>query len=177
MLTSLLFCILFINVFSKEYKAVEHLDVNKYIGKWYQVYQNKFDQLFQGVGTCSTAEYSIINDNKISVFNKQLDSQNKTDSISGYAYYKDDDCCGYLTVHFDNNIPEAPYWVLELGPVVSNLYDYSIISDNKGHSLYVLTRNVEQFYQKYNDKVLLSLSEFGFTKNFNQPFIMEQKNC
>ena len=37
MLTSLLFCILFINVFSKEYKAVEHLDVNKYIGKWYVV--------------------------------------------------------------------------------------------------------------------------------------------
>ena len=67
MLTSLLFCILFINVFSKEYKAVEYLDVNKYIGKWYQVYQDKFDQLFQGVGTCSTAEYSIINDNKISI--------------------------------------------------------------------------------------------------------------
>jgi lipocalin len=177
MLNVLLLSTLFIIVYSKDYKAVDSLDINKYIGTWYQVYQDKFDQLFQGVGTCSTAKYSLIEDNKISVFNQQINSQNQTESIEGYAYYKDNDCCGYLTVHFSNNIPEAPYWVIELGPVESNLYDYSIVSDNKRHSLYVLTRNVERFYQKYNETVISSLQEFGFTQIFNTPFIMEQKNC
>ena len=110
---------------------------------------------------------------RVSVFNVKIDfDKNIVNGLLG-TY----DCCGYLTVHFSNNIPEAPYWVIELGPIESNLYDYSIVSDNKRHSLYVLTRNVERFYQKYNETVISSLQEFGFTQIFNTPFIMEQKNC
>ncbi len=174
---STLFSILFITVLSKEYKAVDHVELDKYMGKWFQVYQDKFDQLFQGKGRCSTAEYSILNDSKISVFNQQINSQNMTDNIEGYAFYNNDDCCGYLTVHFGNNIPDAPYWIIELGPIVSNLYDYAIVSDNNARSLYVLTRNVNRFYQKYNDLVLNSLEQFGFTNTFNKPFIMSQDDC
>lgn len=172
-----LFVFIFIaSTFAKDYKAVDKLNINNYIGKWYQVYQDKFDQLFQGKGTCSSAEYSIINDNKISVFNKQLNTDNQIDSISGYAYYKDNDCCGYLTVKLDN-VPSAPYWVIELGPIVNGLYDYSIVSDNKAHSLYVLTRNVDRFYKEYNTTVIDSLTQFGFDNNFNIPLVMPQDNC
>ena len=102
--------------------------------------------------------------------------KNEYDTIKGNAYYKNDDCCGYLTVLLEGT-PEAPYWVLELGPVVDEFYDYSIVSDNKALSLYVLTRNVERFYKLYNDKVLISLEEFGFTKSFNSPLTMNQTDC
>ncbi len=168
---------LLICVNGKEYKAVDDLDVTKYVGKWYQVYKDSFNRLFQGNGKCAFAEYSILDDDDdISVYNQQLNNDNKIESIYGYAYYKDGDCCGYLTVMLENN-PEAPYWVLELGPVVDNYYDYSIVSDNNALSLFVLTRNVDRFYELYNDDVLISLDEFGFNKLYNSPIEMNQTNC
>jgi len=171
----LLLCI-FYYCCGKEYKAVDNLDLEQYVGKWYQVYQDNFNKLFQGIGRCATAEYNIVDTNNISVYNQQINKKNEYDSISGSAYYKDGDCCGYLSVTLDG-APEAPYWVLELGPVVDGLYDYSIVSDDKALSLFVLTRNVENFYKLYDDDVLLSLKEFGFTKSYNTPFIMNQTDC
>ena len=162
--------------YSKDYKAVDNLNLDQYIGKWYQVYQDNFNKLFQGNGRCATAEYDIVATNNISVYNEQINTKNEYDSISGSAYYKDGDCCGYLTVKLDGS-PEAPYWVLELGPVVNGLYDYSIVSDDKALSLFVLARNVENFYKLYDNDVLLSLKEFGFTKSYNSPFIMNQTDC
>ena len=166
----------FIMCYSKEYKAVDELDLEKYSGKWYQVYQDKFNKLFQGNGRCSTATYTIIDSNNVSVFNEQINMKNEYDTIKGNAYYKNDDCCGYLTVLLEGT-PEAPYWVLELGPIVDEMYDYSIVSDNKALSLYVLTRNVDRFYKLYNSDVLVSLEEFGFTKSFNSPLTMNQTDC
>ena len=100
----------------KEYKAVDQIDLNEYSGKWFQVYKNSFDNLFQGDGTCATAQYSLQENGQVKVYNEQIDSNGKPDGIEGYAYYKDGDCCGYLTVQLENLKP-APYWVLELGPV------------------------------------------------------------
>ena len=73
--------------------------------------------------------------------NKQLSNKDEKESITGYAYYSDGDCCGYLTVQLEDLSP-APYWVLELGPVVDDSYDYAIVSDNFAFSLFVLARNV-----------------------------------
>ena len=169
------FLFLVIPVFCYANKAVSELDLEKYVGKWYEVYQNNFDKVFQGNGKCAFANYGLMENGKVSVLNSQL-LNGKTDSIAGYAYYKDNDCCGYLTVNL-NNIPEAPYWVLELGPIVDDLYDYSIVSDDKNLSLFVLTRDVDRFYKLYNDDILNSLETLGFTKAFNKPLTMNQTNC
>jgi hypothetical protein len=72
---------------------------------------------------------------------------------------------------------DAPYWVLELGPIINGLYDYSIVSDNMGLSLFVLTRDVDRFYELYDNIVLKSLNEFGFNKAFNTPLVMNQTDC
>ena len=159
-----------------EYKAVDELDLPSYMGKWYEVYQDNFNKLFQGIGKCSTATYKIVDDNMVSVFNKQINKENKFDQITGYAYYKDDDYGGYLTVKL-KDLPEAPYWVLELGPIVDDLYEYSIVSDDKALSLFVLARNVANFYKNYNDDVLISLENFGFIKKYNMPIVMNQTDC
>ena len=161
--------------FSKEYKAVDELNIPQYMGKWYQVYKDKFDNLFQKNGICSTAEYVLSQDNIVKELNRQI-TNNQYDSITGIAYYDDDDCCGYLTVELKDQSP-APYWVLELGPIVDGLYDYSIVSDNNAISLFVLTRDVERFYKQYQEQVNKSLNEFGFTKSYNEPEKMNQTNC
>ena len=162
---------------AKEYKAVDDLDLPSYMGKWFQVYQDNFNKLFQRNGKCSTATYEIVGDNKVSVLNKQInEKKNQLDQIVGYAYYKDDDCCGYLTVKLKDT-PEAPYWVLELGPIVNGFYDYSIVSDDKALALFVLTRDVDRFYTTYDESVQQSLYDFGFTKKYNTPFKMNQTDC
>lgn len=174
-LVFILFALQLFYCYSKEYKAVDELDLTKYDGLWYQVYGDSFNKLFQGNGKCSTAQYKLI-DNEVSVLNSQIDENNEVDEISGYAYYKDGDCCGYLTVLLDGT-PEAPYWVLELGPIFNEKYDYSIVSDNKALSLYVLTRDVNRFYESYDTIVLDSLEDFGFNKRYNEPIVMNQTNC
>ena len=163
-------------VISKEYKAVDYVNVDQYLGRWHQVYSDKFNNLFQKNGRCSTADYGLLENKNISVLNKQFDQDGKIDSISGVAFYKEGDCCGYLTVELKDLSP-APYWIIELGPVVNDYYEYSIVSDDKALTLFVLCRNVTDFFNKYNDIVLRSLKEFGFTKPWNSPKPMDQTNC
>ena len=170
----LFFCVCTVS-FSKEYKAVDELNIPQYMGKWYQVYKDNFDNLFQKNGICSTAEYVLGDDNIVKVLNKQI-TNNKYDSISGIAYYNNNDCCGYLTVELEGQ-SSAPYWVLQLGPIVEDQYDYSIVSDDKANSLFVLSRDVDRFYELYQDQVDTSLKEYGFTKKYNEPKIMNQTNC
>lgn len=157
---------------SKEYKAVDKLDLNKYVGRWYEVYGNNFDKTFQGNGKCVQAFYKF-NDYNVSVLNTQQDKNNNLDSITGFAYYKDGDTGGYLTVQLED-LPEAPYWVIELGPIYDNMYDYSIVSDNLQLSLFVLARNVSRFYKEYDESVLVSLNDFGFNKLYNEPIEINQ---
>tara|TARA_B100001093_G_scaffold519488_1_gene608767 strand:- start:1020 stop:1550 length:531 start_codon:yes stop_codon:yes gene_type:complete len=160
-------------IVNSQYQAVDELDLNKYIGEWYEVYGDNFDKTFQGDGKCIKAFYKF-NDYNVSVFNSQLDKENKLDTISGFAYYKGEDTGGYLTVQLED-LPEAPYWVIELGPVVDDFYDYSIVSDNLALSLFVLTRNVTRFYQEYNELVLNSLKDFGFDRFVNKPYRIDQE--
>ena len=155
-----------------EYKAVDELDLDKYVGRWYEVYGNRFDKTFQGNGKCVQAFYES-NGFNVSVLNTQLDKNNNLDSITGFAYYKDGDEGGYLTVQLDD-LPEAPYWVIELGPIYDGMYDYSIVSDNVQLSLFVLTRNVSRFYKEYDETVLVSLDDFGFNEFYNEPIEIEQ---
>lgn len=159
--------------YSKSYKAVDDLDLDKYVGRWYEVYGDRFDMTFQGNGKCVEAFYKF-NDYNVSVLNTQLDKNNNLDSITGYAYYKEGHSGGYLTVQLED-LPEAPYWVIELGPVYDNMYDYSIVSDNAQLSLFVLTRDVSRFKELYHDKVLSSLDDFGFNRFYNNPIEINQE--
>ena len=164
--------ITFSTLYSKEYKAVDELDLNKYVGSWYEVYGDNFDKTFQGNGKCVKAFYKF-NDYNVSVLNTQLDKNDNSDSITGFAYYKEGDTGGYLTVQL-KDLPEAPYWIIELGPIYNDMYDYAIVSDNAKLSLFVLTRNVSRFYKEYDETVLNSLEDFGFNKLYNKPLEINQ---
>ena len=174
MFKSLILFTLFTLVIAK-YSPIDELDLKSYVGEWKQIYGNKFDETFQGKGKCVKAFYKLNNEN-VSVYNTQLDENNNKQDITGYAYYKNGSKGGDLTVKL-NNTPEAPYWVIEIGPIFDNLYDYSIVSDNYKLSLFVLARNVTRFFEYYNDKVLDSLKNFGFVKFYNKPIEIDQEGC
>lgn len=85
------------------------------------------------------------------------------DDIYGYAYLQDEKKPGELTVHLDGGSPnDAPYWVLALGEVVDGQYQWAIVSDNLGATLFVLARDYKVFKEKYDTMVLAELTKLGF---------------
>ena len=162
---------------SQEYKPVDELDLTSYDGRWYQVYKDLTDMTFQGFGTCAVADYTILDDNQVAVLNSQIDKDGTLNQISGYAFYSDDHSGGELTVNLEGTPGDAPYWVIEYGPIINNQYQYAIVSDNLKFSLFVLARNVSEYYQLYDEDVKNSLDIFGFTNAFNKPIVMDQTDC
>lgn len=146
--------------------TIKNLDLTKYQGRWYQVYGNKFDQTFEKYSKCITADYTINSNNTLSVLNSQLSNTNNLEQITGYAYYKNDinarNNQGRLVVHLDNVKYDAPYWIINIGPVINYYYDWAIVSDSFKLSLFVLTRNVDRFYENYNDEVEDILYNYGY---------------
>lgn len=113
-------------------------------------------------------------------------SQNSPDGtepyvIDGYAYQTNpEEHPGQLKVKFTDGqgapFP-APYWILELGPVVDGLYDYAIVSDSASAFLFVLARDVARYNAKYDAQVQESLKTMGFT-GITAPIAMYQgKDC
>jgi lipocalin len=163
-------------------QAVDKLDIAKYLGKWFQIYGAPTNIVFQGYGKCITAEYGLLsggNDlrvsssvgdtsaflrnppglrpsgfsSNVSVLNAQLNAKNELEQIGGYAYYKNVSEPGKLTVHLDGTPTDAPYWVVALGEVKNDQYQYSIVTTPSGISLWVLARNVDLFMRNYDAEV------------------------
>ena len=174
---NILFIFFISNAMGKEYMPVNVLDLTLYDGRWYQVYKDTTDMTFQGFGTCAVADYTILNSNNVTVLNSQIDKDGSLDQINGYAYYKSGNSGGELTVNLEGTPGNAPYWVIELGPIKDNEYQYSIVSDNNKLTLFVLSRNVSEFYELYDTMVLTSLEDFGFTNKLNKPITMDQDKC
>lgn len=174
MINKIIFFMLFVTV--NCYQPVSELNIPQYLGRWYQVYQDLVDSTFQGRGSCITADYGMFNESTVSVLNSEISTKGKLQQIRGIAYYDEGNTGGELTVKLANLSP-APYWVIELGPIVDDMYDYTIISDDKKLSLFVLARDVDKFLKYYNNDVLKSLENFGFDKFYNEPILSNQTEC
>jgi len=142
--------------------TVNELKVNSYLGHWLQVYQAPTNPIFQGYGTCLTADYGLLDNGQISVLNAQLNKNKELETIGGYGYYQNVSEPGKLTVHLDGVPVDAPYWVVKLGEVVDEQYQYSIITTPSGISLWVIVRDVDSFNELYSDEVNAYLDENNF---------------
>jgi lipocalin len=152
--------------------TVDQLSVSSYLGGWYQVYGSPTNTIFQGYGECITANYGLLEDGDVSVLNTQINENNEVETINGYAYYKNLSEPGKLTVHL-NGVPiDSAYWVVKLGEIVNDEYQYSIITTPSGISLWVLARDVDTFFTKYNDEVVEFLTKYNFYYT-----LINQQNC
>ena len=146
--------------------TITTLNLESYVGRWYQIYGNKFDQFFEKLASCITADYGLIPSGNISVLNSQYED-NKIVQIEGHAYYSSMNknpslFPGQLTVNLDGVPHDSPYWIYNLGPIVDVQYEWAIVSDPIMLSLFVLARNVDKFNENYNSEVVSILNEYGF---------------
>ena len=153
--------------------TIQSIEVEQYLGKWYQVYGSPTNVIFQGYGKCITADYGLMENGDISVLNSQLNSKDELEQISGYAYYTNASEPGKLTVHLDGTPVDAPYWIVKLGEVKNEQYQYSIITTPSGISLWVLVRNMDDYFENYDMEVKQFLSDY----NYNYVTIKQDDTC
>lgn len=142
--------------------TINELNINSYLGHWFQVYGAPTNAIFQGYGTCITADYGLLDNGYVSVLNSQLNKNKEIENINGYAYYKNISEPGQLTVHLDGVPVDSPYWIVKLGEIIDNQYQYSIITTPSGISLWVLTRDIEKFNELYQYEVKDFLNKYNF---------------
>jgi lipocalin len=146
-------------------ETINELNINSYLGNWLQVYGAPTNTIFQGYGTCITADYGLLDNGYISVVNSQLNKNKEFETINGYGYYKNISEPGQLTVHLDGVPVDSPYWIVKLGEIFDNQYQYTIITTPSGISLWVLTRDIERFNQYYDEEVKEFLDKNNFKYN------------
>ena len=154
-------------------ETVNEVDINKYLGNWYQIYGAPTNYIFQGYGKCLTAQYGLLDNGNVSVINSQLNMKGELEQISGYAYYTNSSEPGKLTVHLDGTPVDGPYWIVKLGEVVNEQYQYSIITTQSAISLWVIARDINNFYSNYDKEVKQYLDE----NNFKYVPITQDETC
>jgi lipocalin len=82
---------------------------------------------------------------------------------------------GQFEIHYRGSDDTLSYWVLALGPIDSRgVYSYAIISNPSGDSLWVLARNVTEFFSLYNDEVMEKLEQLDYKNETSGPTVTYQ---
>jgi len=137
-------------------KPVEDFDVNRYLGKWYEI--ARLDHSFERGLSKVTAEYSLREDGGVKVVNRGFSSKdNEWDEAEGKAYFVGPENEGFLKVSFFGPF-YGSYIVFELD---KENYEYSFISGPDRSYLWLLSRS-----PSVGDDVLkrfmTQVSELGF---------------
>lgn len=152
--------------------TITTINLDSYLGHWVQIYGAPTNVIFQGYGTCITADYGLLENGNINVVNTQINENQDTEQITGYAYYKNLSEPGKLTVHLEEVPVDSPYWIVKLGEIKNNQYQYSIITTPSGVSLWVLARDVDTFMKLYDEEVSEFLRQYHFKYT-----TIQQDNC
>ncbi len=125
---------------SKAITTVEHVDIKKYIGTWYEI--AKIPNSFQD--QCSkntTANYSINEDGDLIVLNKCIDFKGEVDDAEGLARIVDKKTNSKLEVSFVSilgwNLFWGDYWILGL----DENYKFAVIGTPSRKYGWILSRS------------------------------------
>ncbi len=120
---------------SEPLETVAHVDLNRYLGKWYEI--ASFPQKFSEGCVASTATYSLRKDGDIDVLNEcnleRFDGSRKT--ARGIAKVEDNVSNAKLKVTFFWPF-YGKYWIIDLG----EKYDYAVVGHPNRNYLWVLSR-------------------------------------
>ena len=165
--------LLFGAAWSQEYAPITTLDVDAYLGRWYQTHTTLGFIFLELGGLCTTADYGATSDAKISVINQSrpwLVPQFLARTTGFVVQSSDATKQGAFTVSQQylfapdpNVVFEAPgnYWIIGLGPIVDGEYQWAAVSTPNKSNSWILARDVDDFYDKYVDDALAVYSDFG----------------
>ena len=128
------------------------VDINKYLGRWYEIAKNP--KQFEFNLTNVTADYSLNSDGTINIVNSGYSFDDKV-SITGIA--KQTDVQNLLKVSFFSDI-ESDYKIL----YVDQFYNYAVIGGEDENSLWILSR-----FPCINYIVLDLLIDIAISKGYN----------
>jgi apolipoprotein D and lipocalin family protein len=135
-------------------EVVPHVELEKYLGKWYEIAH--LPAKFQEGCNETTATYTLSKDGNISVLN-QATKNGKIKQAKGKAKVDDKNTNAKLKVTFFWPF-YGDYWILKLG----DNYDYSIVGTPNRKYLWILCRTPQM-----DDKLYLQLIEYVKSKGFD----------
>ncbi len=142
---------------NEEYDSLEvvpHVELEKYLGKWYEIAHLPFR--FEKNCTDITATYTLSKDGKILVLNECL-KDGKPKRAKGKAKVVDKDTGAKLKVSFFGPF-YADYWIIDLGKE----YDYAVVGTPNRKYLWILSRTPQM-----DDSLFFHLIESIKQKGFN----------
>ncbi len=134
--------------------VVDKVDVNRYMGKWYEIARLPFKQ--QEGCNCTTAEYSIIDSETIRVINKCI-KEGELDDAEGKAFVVEGSNNSKLRVQFFWPF-RGDYWVIELD---KENYQYAVVGTPSRKYLWILSRTPKIDSSIY-DSLTAKCQEKGF---------------
>lgn len=160
---------------SKPIAPITTLDTQAYLGRWYQMATGASFIALELGGNCVTADYKLRpEDGKISLVNqaRPLLIPQIFARTTGYvvqspvaneqgAFTVDQTYLFSIdpaTVEY-----EAPgnYWIIGLGPVINNQYQWAAVSNGDRTSVFILARNVQEYNKKYKVAAKQVFKDFG----------------
>lgn len=136
-------------------QTVKKVDVNKYMGKWYEI--ASFPQSFQKGCSCTTAEYELLDNGKVKVVNTcYLADEDRVKKATGKAWVTDKETNAKLKVQFFWPF-SGKYWIIDL----AEDYSYAVVGHPNRKYLWILSRTPKMEQITY-DNILKHVSEKGF---------------
>lgn len=148
----------------KEPITVPYVNVQKYIGKWYEI--AKLPNWFQKSCDRGTiAEYTINEDGNIFVKNSCFEKDNSLNTTDGLAKIVDKKTNSKLKVSFVNilgiRLFWGDYWILGLG----KNYEYSVVGTSSRKYAWILSRTKKLEKQQLYEAIgVLKKNGFDITK-------------
>ena len=134
-------------------QTVPHVDLNKYLGKWYDI--ASFPQRFQKGCTCTTAEYALGKNGTITVTNT-CNKEGKMKVATAKAKVIDKETNAKLSVQFFWPF-KGKYWIIDL----ADDYSYAVVGHPNREYLWILSRTKEMAAATYG-AILGRMREKGF---------------
>ena len=151
------------NKTSPELQVVPHVDIKRYLGKWYEIalYPNWFEEgCFR-----STAFYEKLVDGQIKVTNRcrMYGPDGELNEAIGKASIVDNKSNAKLKVQFFWPF-KGDYWIIDL----DQEYQYSVVSEPNRQYLWILSRSPnmdKQTLKKLKDKISKKGFDLSYLKN------------
>lgn len=154
----------------KQTQTVPYVDIERYMGTWYQLsaYETSFNEGLVGV----TADYTLLADGTVQVYNKGFKDSldGPIDEILGKAVVVDTETNSRLKVTFPG-VPSFPYANYLIVLLDADNYSYAVVTDPFRFTLFVLSRT-PQIDQDTYDLILSQLEEQGI--NTDKLLLTEQ---
>lgn len=141
------------SIANAELQTVPYVDLQRYLGKWYDV--ASFPQRCQKGCTCTTATYSLNEDGSVKVENRcMVDGKEKVRTAK--AKVKDKKTNAKLSVQFFWPF-KGKYWIIDL----ADDYSYAVVEHPSRDYLWILSRTPEMEKAVY-EGILQRLVQQGY---------------